>query len=491
MELAGQWLLHAGEALLKAALNPFSCLGWLLLALLCRRRTELERKLFSVRLHNTLGEWARAFGAGLAGALCVSLAAAGLGLRLTADAVYWTWGVLLVLLPFRLRFAQLPLAAAVVGVLQSAVRPVHDWVPEGIRRLSDSLLAVDLPSLWGLTALLLAAQAVLVRVTAGRSAMPLYMKGKRGKAVGAYQLKGLWLMPLVLAVPASGEGASRWLGWMYAATEAGGGLAGWLPWPPLFADGAGTGGWMFLAFPALAGFVDMTVSELPSRRAKRLAWRYAAWSLVAGAAAAAALLWPVALPVTAAVVLLVPEVWQAFAERTERGQSPRFVNGGRGLTVLDVLAGSPAAEMGIVRGETVVKANGIPVDTPDELHAALRANPAFSRLEVIDLNGQNRFVQRALYSGEHHQLGLMLCPDDGVLQTIRWRPLTLWQLFRIRTIKHRPLTVLGRPLPEEKNEPSANPEPESGDGPAEEAASGQAPEREAAAAKEEEQNETE
>lgn len=517
MEMALQGLFDAGEALLKAALNPFSCLGWLLVALLCRYRTELERKLFSVRLHNLPGEWLRSAGAGLLVALVVSVIAAALGLRLTVGAVFWTWGALLVLLLFRLRFANLLYAAALVGLLQGAVHLLADYVPRDMRPLADSLAAIHLPSLWLLTGLVLAGQAVLMRVSASRGAMPLHVMGKRGKAIGAYQLQGLWLMPLLLVAPVAGESLPWWQAWLLAQSDGGtaaglavgwsaglaAGLAEGLPWPLLFSGGgsgagwigawtnswasgwagnwigdwtsgwAGTsggwaggldggsqggsqgglagggllGGWALLAFPALSGFVDLTGSVLPEVRAKRLALRHAGWSAIVALAAIVAVLLPAALPVVAVLVLVVPETWALLAARAELRQSPQFVHGGRGLRVLDVLRDSPATEMGILRGETIVKANGITVNTPEQLHGALRANPAFCRLEVVDLDGHNRFVQRALYSGDHHQLGLMLCPDDRTQNVVRWRALTLGRLLRIRIVKRTvPVVEMGTGL---------------------------------------------
>lgn len=507
MEFVGQWLFDAGEALLKAALNPFSCLGWVLVALLFRYRTELERKLFSVRLHGVPGEWLGAAGAGLLVALAVSVVAAVLGVRLTVDAVFWTWGVLLVLLVFRIRLANLLYAAAVVGLLQGAVHLLADEVPDGWTWLAASLASIHLPSLWLLAALVLAGQAVLVRVTASRGAMPLHVMGKRGKPIGAYQLQGLWLMPLLLVAPVAGDSLPWWQAWLLVPSDGGAGpataaglaagLAEGLPWPVLFGGGAADGllaawtngwasgwsgwgggwirdwtggwvgsggfaasagvldgglsgeegdlvsvvqggrfgGWALLVFPALAGFVDMTGSVLPEIRARRLALRHAVWSVTAAVAAVTAVLLPAALPVVAVLVLALPETWSLLAARAARRQSPQFVHGGRGLRVLDVLRDSPAAEMGILRGETLVKANGLPVNTPAQLHAGLRANPAFSRLEVIDADGHNRFVQRALYSGDHHQLGLMLCPDDRTPAVVRWRALTLARMLAIPVLK--------------------------------------------------------
>lgn len=41
----------------------------------------------------------------------------------------------------------------------------------------------------------------------------------------------------------------------------------------------------------------------------------------------------------------------------------------------------------------------------------MRQNSAFCRLEVLNLDQQSKFVQRPMFSGEHHQLGIVLAPD--------------------------------------------------------------------------------
>ena len=40
-------------------------------------------------------------------------------------------------------------------------------------------------------------------------------------------------------------------------------------------------------------------------------------------------------------------------------------------------------------------------------YEALQQNRAHCKLEVLDVNGQIRFVQRALYEGDHHELGIL------------------------------------------------------------------------------------
>ncbi|MDF2662100.1 MAG: Trypsin-like serine protease, partial [Paenibacillus sp.] len=45
----------------------------------------------------------------------------------------------------------------------------------------------------------------------------------------------------------------------------------------------------------------------------------------------------------------------------------------------------------------------------------------FCKLEVINTEGHSKFVQRALYSGDHHLLGVLLAPDEKVMYYLEER----------------------------------------------------------------------
>jgi hypothetical protein len=55
------------------------------------------------------------------------------------------------------------------------------------------------------------------------------------------------------------------------------------------------------------------------------------------------------------------------------------------------------------------------VHTKRELHQAMQLNSAFCKLEVLNLAGESKFVKHALFSGEHHQLGILLAPDQDAM----------------------------------------------------------------------------
>jgi S1-C subfamily serine protease len=90
-----------------------------------------------------------------------------------------------------------------------------------------------------------------------------------------------------------------------------------------------------------------------------------------------------------------------------------YTHDNRGLRVLGIVPGSPAEEIGIVPGEIISRVNGIRVLTKLQLHEAFRQNSVYCKLEVINLEGELKFLKRAIFEGDLHQLGIILAPDDA------------------------------------------------------------------------------
>jgi len=87
--------------------------------------------------------------------------------------------------------------------------------------------------------------------------------------------------------------------------------------------------------------------------------------------------------------------------------------------ILGVLPDSPAAGMNLQVGELVMKVNGASVNDEESFYNALQQNRAHCRLEVLDINGQIRFAQRALFENEHHELGILFVQDERKWETKR------------------------------------------------------------------------
>ncbi|WJH36327.1 PDZ domain-containing protein [Paenibacillus sp. CC-CFT747] len=263
----------------------------------------------------------------------------------------------------------------------------------GRRLAARSALAVHVPSLLVLTAVLHLMEGLLVRRQGARLALPLFLESKRGKLVGGYQLQGFWPVPLVMLVPTGGGPLT-------------------LPWEPLFSGGQGPAGWSLLAFPAIIGFSQLTTAYLPKdklRQSSGLLWAYA---LAVAALAGLAGLWEPLGLLGAGLAALLHEAMIRYGSREEDRKQPLYVHDGRGMHILAVLPNSAAQEAGLQAGEIVHRVNGVRVRSKEEFHDALRINPAFCKLEVLNHEGHSKFVSRALYADAHHQLGLILSPDD-------------------------------------------------------------------------------
>ncbi|WP_256256626.1 PDZ domain-containing protein [Paenibacillus sp. BC26] len=424
MEAAMELLRQAGSAAIGLLLSPFYYVAVLLIMLQYMRQTRMERKMFHVRLQAWPIQLGRTIIAGLLVGVLVSCISLFLGVSVTADAVFWMWGTAAVLVMIRVRYLCFAYSAGLLGVLQWAL----GWTELGDRSdwmgsAAGSLAGLDIPGLLVLVALMHVAEALLVRWQGARFASPLFLEGKRGKLVGGQALQGYWPVPILLLVPAVSGGS--------------GDVA--LPWTLLLGDSSQwSSGFTMLAFPMVIGFSELTRSLLPAAKARNSARGLLFYGIITGIVAVAASFWSPLTLAAALCALLLHEALVAVSYFREAASAPLYVHNDQGLRVLAVIPGTPAESMGILVGEIIHKVNGVRVKTKEELYGALHVNSAFCKLEVLNYEGQIKFAQRARYAGEHHQLGVVLAPDDKADYYAAAAPASLLDLlWRKRTAKSR------------------------------------------------------
>ncbi|MGG1552385.1 PDZ domain-containing protein [Paenibacillus ferrarius] len=401
--------LHALGQLL---INPFYYIGIVFIVLHYRKQIQLERKLFHTRLHSLLSETWRVVLWGWVGGICASLLLALVGVSLQADAVLLLWGITIVLMLFRIRFLCLAYAVGILGIAQA----VLSWLPNADSlqqsyKLAATVAGADIPSLLVIVAALHLLEGLLVSTQGARMVSPLFLEGKRGQMIGGQQLQGFWPVPLFLLVPFAGGSTAE------------------LPWPTLFAPELGMG-WTLLAFPAMIGFTELTISKLPRKQAKFSGNLLYVYGLVLLGAAIAAHFWSPLMLLGALLAIGLHEGLLYYNAWSEDKQIPRYMHAMNGLMVLAIVPGSPAEELGIQVGEIIHKVNGHRIRHRTDLHAAMSLNSAYCRLEVLNEQGEVRFLKRAIYAGEHHQLGILLAPDQEVRYFMEQRPMHLFSYLR-------------------------------------------------------------
>ncbi|WP_240647744.1 serine protease [Paenibacillus nanensis] len=418
LDTAQAMLELLGEAVLQLLIQPFYYIAVLFIILQYSRQMRMERQLFAVKLHNWIGLTAKAVLMGLLAGLAASLAGAFIGATLSGTAVIWLWAVAALLMIIRIRYLCFAYSAGIILLLQWIVgfTPLAeraDWLGAA----AASLEGIDGSGLLLLVALLHLAEALLVKLHGDRLSTPLFLEGKRGKLVGGYMLQGFWPVPLFLLAPVADSAAAG-----HASTLT-------LPWTPLFgADWSQ--GWTIVALPMVIGMTEMTRAMLPKAKAKHAAQGLLAYSIILGAAAIAAWWQPALLPLAAVLSFVLHEalIWRSKLAESKR--TPLYVHDARGLRILGIVPGTPAEAMGLLAGETLHKVNGRRVFSKEELYEALAVNSAFCKLEVYNTEGELKFAQRARYAGEHHQLGVILAPDEQANYYAANGPASLLALIR-------------------------------------------------------------
>src|SRR5699024_9410854 len=86
---------------------------------------------------------------------------------------------------------------------------------------------------------------------------------------------------------------------------------------------------------------------------------------------------------------------------------PYFYQDNLGLRALSIIPNSPAERLGILVGEKIVKVNDIPIHSHGDFYESLLNIVSFFKIEIVDDQGEVRFLQSPFYEGEHHKLGLI------------------------------------------------------------------------------------
>jgi hypothetical protein len=395
-------------------LNPWVYVFLIFIYLHYRRQMNWERQLFAVRIQTPLLQTLRALGMGVTGGLLVSVLSVALGIVLQPQDLWLLWGIAVCLTLVRLRFLCFAYAAGILALLHVLAQLVPGLAnTAGIGTVWSWLLQAKPVPLLALVAVMHLIEAWLIRWNAGRDASPLFVEGKRGRIVGAYLLHSFWLTPLVVLVEMSpGSGFSGAL------------IPGW----PFFAGEGLTFGLLLL--PTVTGFSDMTQTLTPEKKAHRIARHLAWYAVVLLALTYTAVLLPPLVVLAALFALIGHEGLFWLSQWQERQQPPYFIQSPSGVKIMAVIPGTPAAEIGLLPGEVIVKVNGFAVRNREELYPALQANPAFCKMEVLTRGGELKFVQCAVYAGNHHQLGIIVVPDASTRVYVDLQKSSVVQLLK-------------------------------------------------------------
>ncbi|MBW8349564.1 PDZ domain-containing protein [Bacillus sp. IITD106] len=385
--MAEIWLLELLRGIGRLFLHPILYFSILLAVTAGYLRVKRERRDFHVRVNRLFHELRSLLPAGLIAGLFLSLLFISIGLTIPLPVIAV---ITIVTLLFGLvGNARLLSPALTIGLALLFVFAAN-YFNIDIPYFEKSFKSIDSSFFMG-TAILLGtltiAEGILMIKNGLRDVSPKLRKSRRGLTVGALQTKRLWLLPVFLFLP---------VGPISAPFE-------W--WPVIH---FGTDSYSLILVPFLLGFQQQIQTTLPENVVKRLGKQVLTLGIIITVISSVSFLLPDYIPAIAAILAVLGRIFIVFMHRVREGSAVYyFTPRNSGIMILDVLPESPADKMGLRTGEIIQTCNNIKVHNKQDLYQALLKNRAYCKLEVFDKNGEIRLVQRALYEGDHHELGIL------------------------------------------------------------------------------------
>jgi hypothetical protein len=391
LEVVLDWLWEFVYGAGKLLLNPLFYYSFFLAAVLGVSRVKRERKNFHVRVQDAYFELRQLFPAGIVIGIVASIITITMGLVVPFAAVaLFVLMTLLLSVTTRIRILS---PAYIIGLAFFLLFfATGQTVP--IPFFSDIFTNLEekiYPSLAVLMGILITIEGILIIRNGAVASSPKLLKSKRGQWVGIHEVKRIWAVPIFLLIP--GES-----------------LAKLFDWWPLFTIGGDT--FSLLMVPFVIGFHHHIQSQLPKKGIVQLGKQVMSLGIFTLLFSIGGYWIPIVSIAVVAVAMIGREVITIRHKLKEDNSTVYFSKKNNGIMILGILPDSPAEKMGLQVGELITKVNGTIVYNETNFYEGLIRNRAHCKLEVIDTNGQIRFTSRALYEGEHHELGVLLVSDQ-------------------------------------------------------------------------------
>ncbi|RWZ55056.1 PDZ domain-containing protein [Halobacillus fulvus] len=375
------WLNESLEGIGRMFTYPFLYIALLMIWFASRARIKQERKQFGMRLFPVFSEWKGTWRVSLIGGLFASLLAVAGGLVMTVPLLLGLAVLLLVLSVFK-NFTRISAAytIGIAGLFLFALPYLNgnfQWM-EKAEVVAPPVLAI-------LLSLMLFVEAFVLLRTSPDQTFPERSKGSRGMWIGQHRSKKMIVIPFFTLLP-------------------GGAIEPFAEWWPLLSVGGESYG--LILIPFVTGFEWVVKGQTPEKAGKAIGRHTFLLAGLVFAVAIASIFWS-SLVVAAFLISLIGREWIYIRHRLREEGSPFFSSTNSGLRILGIIPGSPAAQLELIPGDTIERVNGRPTRTEQQFYEALQANGGFNKLEVRDETGEKRYVQRAMYEGEHHEMGIV------------------------------------------------------------------------------------
>ncbi len=386
------WLLELIKGIGKLFINPLFYWGILLFVITGYKRIRKERAHFGMKVNDIFTEGSQTFMVSLLFSIIISFLAISFGIIFSFE-IMAVLVIVMFLLSITGSTAMLS-ASYTIGIsfILLLILPFIDLGSLNAYVNFNNITVIHFICIAILTGLFLLVESILIGLNKNKQSFPALTLSERGIWIGEHHLKKLAFIPFFALIP----------------TES---ITGISPFWPYFEYGSQS--FSLILFPFFIGYHYKVRSELPELAAGKLAQSTLYLSLVVLAIAIGSLFYPF-LSFVAIFIALLGKEWMTYRHRMkDRKSSAYFTPLNQGVKVLTVMPNSPADRLGILVGETILKVNGQLVTNSSQFYEALQNSGAFFKLDILDYQGEVRFVNSAFYEEDHHELGVIFAEDPN------------------------------------------------------------------------------
>jgi len=314
------------------------------------------------------------------------------GISIEAASVKYLLLGMIILIPFDLRYANISYAAGALALVS----------------LIFGHPRINIPSLAGLVAILHLIEGILIFMGRKDDFLPVFIK--HGETIaGAYLIKRFWIVPVVFIT------------YMLAGNPA---IIEYdMSIPGLFRIEPAPGAFA-LALDctiSLLSYSDIAVTRHPEKKCAESAVMISGYGLVMLILSVLSQYYQWMVYICVAVCLLGYEAIHFFSKVSELGGEPLYSPARRGLRVMDILPGSHAEKMGLMRGDIILSINNNDIQTDAGVAEALKDYPTFAWIRVLGWDGNEREIEYRCYPDGFNSLGIVSVPrEQEVTYSVRY-----------------------------------------------------------------------
>ncbi|WP_240335240.1 PDZ domain-containing protein [Paraliobacillus sediminis] len=378
------WLIEIAKGIGKLFLNPLIYWFFIIAFIASFTRIKKERKNFGTKIFSLFDElrytWKTSLIFGFVLSLGMILIGASLHYLMIAGLVLFT-----VLFSIGKKFTWLS-AAYTFGFTYIALlfSPYFiSYLPSSWNTEIKDFQWLIFTTLMGIFILIEAIKMIRIQQD---ETFPELKKGSRGKLVGQHRLKKIMLIPFISLLPA-------------------GLITPFADWWPLFSIGETEFG--LIIIPVIIGFEHVVRGSMPTKSIRAFGQSLLILGLIVIGFSIAGYYITIFTLISVVIAIIGRELLALQFRLRDLKKPTYFAVEESELKVLGIIPGSPAENIGLMIGEKIIKVNGQPVSSEQAFYEALQLNSAYCKLDIRDERGEIRFAQRALYQGEHYELGII------------------------------------------------------------------------------------